>query len=498
MKTYLAIDLKSFYASVECVQRGLDPLTTNLVVADNSRSEKTICLAISPALKQFKIPGRPRLFEVNQIIKALNQQRKSQIGQKFVGSSYNSQLLQDRLDYEIDFIIAPPQMGYYIDVSSKIYAIYLNYVAPEDIHVYSIDEVFIDVTPYLKAYHQTAYGLANNIVQDIYQTTGITATVGIGSNLYLAKVAMDIVAKHQTANADGLHIATLDEASYRRQLWTHTPLTDFWRIGHGYAKKLAAHGLNTMGDIARCSLNNEDLLYDLFGINAELLIDHAWGEEPCTMADIKSYKPSYQSLGTGQVLPTAYRFEKAKIVIKEMADSLALDLLDKRLVADKVVLTVTYDIANISNPQIKQAYRGPVITDYYGRKLPKPAHGTKAIKKPSAAGSLLKDTLISLFDKIVNPLLLIKKINISLNVINEQFLINTQPEYFQLDLFGDLEANINQEQAENEALNCELKEQQTILKIKKKYGKNAILKASSLLDGATAKERNNQIGGHRK
>ena len=419
-RTYLAIDLKSFYASVECVERGLDPLTTNLVVADASRTEKTICLAVSPSLKAYGIPGRARLFEVVQRVKEVNAQRKMLApGRTFSGESCDAARLAASPDLAASYITATPRMAHYIDYSTRIYDIYLHYVAPEDIHVYSIDEVFMDVTPYLATYGLSARELAQKIILDVLHTTGITATAGIGSNLYLCKVAMDIVAKHAKPDQHGVRIAKLNEMTYRRLLWAHRPLTDFWRVGRGYAKKLEAYGLFTMGDIARCSIGkandlyNENLLYRLFGVNAELLIDHAWGWEPCTMADIKSYRPAANSLGAGQVLQCPYPFDKALLVAQEMADQLVLDLLEKGLATDQIVLTVGYDIENLSDPARRQDYRGAVTTDFYGRRVPRHAHGTAALGGHTASAKRIIHAVTDLFRRIVDPHLLVRRITLT-------------------------------------------------------------------------------------
>jgi len=497
-KTYIAIDLKSFYASVECVERSLDPLSTNLVVADKERSEKTICLAVSPSLKRFGIPGRPRLFEVNQKIKKANATRVAKLPNKqFNGSSYDYNHLLTHPECEIDFIVAKPQMAHYIAVSTKIYEIYLKYVASEDIHVYSIDEVFIDITPYLETYKMSAYEIASMMVQDVIQTTGITATVGIGSNLYLAKVAMDIVAKHMQTNKDGILVAQLDEMSYRNLLWNHKPLTDFWRVGKGYAKKLEAKGLYTMGDIARCSLYDEELLYKLFGINAELLIDHAWGWEPCTIKDIKNYKPTNQTLGSGQVFSSPYTFDKAKLVIKEMIDALSLDLVEKKLVTNKLVLTIGYDAENLLNKDIRNKYTGHITSNYYGKEVPKHAHGTANLAFFTSSTQLLTNALISLYNDIVDEHLTIRRVSLSALIMKED-QIKQKTTTQQLDLFSNYDDIKQKQEEEQKLLEREKKQQQALIKIKNKYGKNAVLKANSLLEGATAKERNRQIGGHRK
>lgn len=497
--TYIAIDLKSFYASVECKERNLNPLTTNLVVADNSRTQKTICLAVSPSLKAYGVPGRPRLFEVQKIIREVNQERiKKATNRTFIDDSYDAQFLATHPDYEVDFIVAPPQMAKYIEISSQIYEVYLTYVSKEDIHVYSIDEVFIDVTPYLDTYKISAHELTLRIVQDIYKQTGITATAGIGSNLYLAKVAMDIVAKHIEPDKDGVRIASLDEMEYRHTLWNHRPLIDFWRVGRGYTKKLEAHGLYTMGDIARCSLENEEVLYRLFGVNAELLIDHAWGYEPCTMKEIKNYKPANHSFGAGQVLHSPYPFSKARIIVKEMAEALALDMLEKRLVTNKVVLSVGYDKESLQIPEIRNAYTGEVTTDFYGRQVPKSAHGTQNLEQLTSSASLITQALLALFDRLVHKGLLVRRISMSFATFPEGTVIKPKKKSDQLDLFTDYETIEKEKQQQNAYLDKERKEQEALLKIKQKFGKNAVLKATSLLDGATAKDRNNQIGGHKK
>ena len=494
-KRYIAIDLKSFYASVECIDRGLDPMDANLVVADLSRTQKTICLAVSPALKCFGVPGRPRLFEVEQRVAELNRARRSRMHfRPFARASHFLSELSEDGTLAVDYIVAPPRMAHYIEYSTRIYKIYLEYAAPEDIHVYSIDEVFIDATQYLKTAGCTAREYAMRIVRHVLRETGITATAGIGSNLFLCKVAMDIVAKHSPADADGVRIAELDEASYRRTLWAHTPITDFWRVGRGYAEKLAGYGLYTMGDVARCSAGkgpvyNEDLLYDLFGVNAELLIDHAWGWEPCTMADIKAYRPQTNSLSSGQVLQEPYTFDKARTVLSEMAESLALDLVAKGLVTDKIVLTVGYDAQN-------EGYRGERTVDMYGRSIPKHAHGTSNLPMQTSSGMLVRDAACALFDRIVNKKLAIRRLNISAErVVPEGEIRPSAPE--QLDMFTDYA----EEESKNSALLAEAerekKRQKAVLEIVQKYGKNALLKGTSLKEGATARERNRQIGGHK-
>ena len=503
-KTYIAIDLKSFYASVECRERSRDPLTTNLVVADPSRTEKTICLAVSPSLKKYGLSGRARLFEVIQKVKAANNIRKIKApNHVFCGSSDDSLALQKKPSLKIDYIIAPPRMARYMEYSTKIYNIYLKYIAPEDIHIYSIDEVFIDVTHYLSTYNMTARELAMTMIQDILSTTGITATAGIGTNMYLCKIAMDIVAKHIEPDKNGVRIAELDEMSYRRLLWNHRPITDFWRVGRGYSKKLEKIGLYTMGDIARCSIGkptdyyNEELLYKLFGINAELLIDHAWGYEPCTMEDVKTYKPETNSISSGQVLHCPYEFDKARLVVKEMTDLMVLDLVDNGLVTNQIVLTIGYDIENITDKNISQSYKGTVTTNYYGKKVPKPAHGTTNLPKQTSSTTLITNAVMELYDKIVNKKLLIRRINIVANKLVDEHSVKNADKYEQLDLFTDYEILKKQREKENAESEREKRMQNTILDIKKKFGKNAILKGMNLQEGATAKDRNNQIGGHK-
>lgn len=484
-RTYIAIDLKSFYASVECVERGLDPLKTNLVVADASRTEKTICLAVSPSLKAYGIPGRPRLFEVVQKVREANAKLKFSPG------------------VPVDYIVATPRMSLYIEYSTRIYNIYLKYIAPEDIHVYSIDEVFIDATDYLNTYKLSAHDLATKIIIDVLEDTGITASAGIGTNLYLCKVAMDIRAKHIPADKNGVQIAELDEMSYRQLLWSHRPLTDFWRVGKGYSRKLEEQGLFTMGDIARCSIGkhgdyyNEDLLYKLFGINAELLIDHAWGWEPCTISDIKAYRPGTNSIGSGQVLHCAYTFEKTRLVVREMTDLLALDLVDKRLVTDQIVLTVGYDIENLTNSKIKELYHGAITTDHYGRTIPKSAHGTANLGRQTSSAKLIIDAATGLFDRIVDKNLLVRRVYVTANHVVDESTVQKKEVSEQLDLFTDY-ADVQKKKEKEEAeLAREKRMQKAMLEIKKKYGKNAILKGMNLEDGATTLDRNKQIGGHK-
>ena len=497
-RTYIAIDLKSFYASVECMQRNLDPMTTNLVVADLSRTEKTICLAVSPALKQYGISGRARLFEVVQQVKQANAQRQRMApGRTFTGASHDDTELKAHPELAIDYVVAPPQMAKYMKTSTEIYNVYLKYVAPEDIHVYSIDEVFIDATHYLGTYKLTPREFAMKIILDVLATTGITATAGIGTNMYLCKVAMDIVAKHIPADRNGVRIAELDEMSYRRTLWSHRPLTDFWRVGRGYARKLEANRMFTMGDVARQSVQNDDVLYKLFGVNAELLIDHAWGWEPCTIADIKAYKPESNSIGSGQVLHSPYTADKAKLVVREMADLLVLDLVDKGLVTNQIVLTVGYDIENLTDPKRSKAYKGEVTTDHYGRQIPKHAHGTGNLGKYTSSTREILQAVSELYDRIVDPDLLIRRLNIVANHVIDEAAVPAEPMTEQLDLFTDYEARDRQKAEDAAALKRERSQQEAILSIKKKFGKNAILKGMNLEEGATAKDRNAQIGGHK-
>lgn len=497
-RIYIAFDLKSFYASVECRERGLDPMDTNLVVADESRTDKTICLAVTPPLKSCGISGRGRLFEVKQRVIEVNSERRYRAPQhKLSGSSYLFSELQANPSLAIDFIIAPPRMACYMEYSTRIYTIYMKYAAPEDIVVYSIDEVFIDVTDYLDAFQLSPHMLAMKIIQDILSETGITATAGIGTNLFLCKVAMDIVAKHIPPDKNGVRIAELNEMSYRQMLWSHQPLTDFWRVGHGYARKLKEHGMFTMGDVALCSVTHEELLYTLFGKNAELLIDHAWGWEPCTIKDIKAYRPASQSLGSSQVLPCPYSAEKAKLVLREMADQLVLDLADKKLVADQLVLTVGYDIENLTVPQRCSNYQGPVVLDSYGRQIPRHAHGTASLSRHTASSKELIRAASDLFDRIVNPILLIRRLSITANHTVPERSVSTPILYEQMNLFTDYAALEKKHKKEQAELERDKKLQQAILTIKKKYGRNAILRGMSLEEGATARERNKQIGGHK-
>ena len=506
-RTYIAIDLKSFYASVECMQREMDPLTTNLVVADTSRTEKTICLAVSPALKSFGLPGRCRLFEVNEKVREVNDERRRKNGGPLSGKSVSSVELSANPALALDYIAATPQMAKYMEISTKIYGIYLRYIAPEDIHVYSVDEVFMDVTGYLNTYKLTGRELAMKMIREVLSETGITATAGIGTNLYLAKIAMDIVAKHIPADKDGVRIAELDEETYKRELWDHRPITDFWRVGRGYAKKLAAVGIETMGDIARCSLGrpndyyNEDLLFKLFGVNAELLIDHAWGVEPCTIADIKAYKPEVNSLGSGQVLMAPYSFEKGRVIVREMAEALSLTLVDKGLVTDQLVLDIGYDRTNLENEKIRAAYKGPVTADHYGRAVPKPAHGSLNLLNFTSSMEALGNAAVSIYDTNVNPLLFIRRVNVTAaHVIPETEAEKRESavaENEQLNLFTDYAAREAEEAAEKEKREKERRLQEGMLSIRKKYGNNAVLRGINFEEGATGRDRNGQIGGHK-
>ena len=488
-RTYIAIDLKSFYASVECVQRGLNPLTTNLVVADASRTEKTICLAVSPSLKAHGISGRARLFEVVQRTAQVNAQRRYRApGGAFSGKSCQAPELAADPSLELDYIVAPPRMARYVAVSTQIYQIYLKYIAPEDIHVYSIDEVFLDVTAYRKTYGLTPRELAMRMIGDVLEATGITATAGIGTNLYLAKVAMDIVAKHMEPDTNGVRIAELDELRYRKLLWDHRPLTDFWRVGRGYARKLEARGIYTMGDIALRAAADEELFYKLFGVNAGLLIDHAWGVEPCTLADIKAYRPGSSSISSGQVLHCPYSCAKTRIIVREMTEQLVLELVEKGLVTDQIVLTLGYDIENLKTPEQRAAYRGEITTDAYGRQVPKHAHGTENLGRRTASARLIQAAVLRLFDRIADPALLVRRVNLTACRITRA---GQEPEApVQLDLFCDAEA----EEAE---LEREARRQQAVLDIRRRFGKNAILKGTSYQEGATMRQRNGQIGGHR-
>lgn len=489
-RQYIAIDLKSFYASVECVERGLDPLDTCLVVADLSRTEKTICLAVSPALKAYGTGGRPRLFEVVQKVREANRRRG-----RAAKSCYKS-VLDANPQVAIDYLVAPPRMARYIDYSTRIYKIYLRFIAPEDILVYSIDEVFMDVTSYLETYGMTAHELAIRMIREVLAETGITATVGIGSNLYLSKIAMDIVAKKMPADKDGVRIAELDEMSYRRQLWEHEPLTDFWRVGRGIANRLAQYGIYTMGDIARCSVHHEGLLYQLFGVNAELLIDHAWGWEPVTIDTARAYRPATKSISTGQVLQCAYTAGKARNVVLEMADNVSLELIDKQLLTNQLVLTVGYDVESLTNPEIRAKYHGRITSDHYGRQVPVHAHGTINIEHPTASTAILTAKVAELYDRIINPDLLVRRLTLALNNLVAETDVHEERQPVQLELFTDYEEMKRRKEAEAAELSKERRRQKAILKIKKMYGKNAILKGLNYADGATQRDRNRQIGGH--
>ena len=491
---YASIDLKSFYASVECKERCLNPITTNLVVADNSRTEKTVCLAVTPALKEYGISGRARLFEVIQKVKEINIYRKRKAPKnEFTGSSCNAIELKSKPELELDFIIAPPRMAYYMKYSTDIYNIYLKYFAPEDLFAYSVDEIFCDVTHYLKTYNMTPVQLVTKVIQDVYETTGITATAGIGTNMYLAKVAMDIVAKHAQPNENGVRIATLDEISYRKLLWNHTPITDFWRVGNGYAKRLEKYKIYTMGDVARTSITNEDLLYRLFGINAELLIDHSWGWEPTTIDKVKQYKPETNSISSGQVLHHPYNYEKTKLIVKEMTELLTLDLVQKQLVTSQLVLTIGYDIESLTNPEISRLYNGEITIDRYGRKVPKHSHGTVNIDHKTSSTKIIMEAVMNLYERIINKDLLTRRINITANnVVNENSVIEEKT-FEQVDLFTNY-AEITKKKAKERA---EKEIQKAMLNIKNKYGKNAIIKGMNLQEGGTTIDRNRQIGGHK-
>ncbi|MBQ6382447.1 MAG: DNA methylase [Clostridia bacterium] len=498
-KTYIAIDLKSFYASVECRELGKDPLTTHLVVADVSRTEKTICLAVSPSLKAYGIPGRARLFEVVQQVKQVNARRRAKAPDHvFSGKSSDAAELDRNPSLELEYIAAKPRMAYYMEYSTRIYSIYLKYVAAEDIHVYSIDEVFIDATPYLKTYGLTARELARRMIRDVLQTTGITATAGIGPNLYLCKVAMDIWAKHIPADQDGVRIAELNEMTYRRYLWAHQPITDFWRVGRGTARKLAKYGMYTMGDVARCSVGgpwdrlNETLLYQLFGVNAELLIDHAWGWEPCEIRHIKAFKPESNSLSVGQVLPGPYSFDQARMIIREMTDGLVMDLVAKKLTTDQIVLTLGYDIGNVSPD-----FEGETETDWYGRTVPKKAHGSENIGRQTSSTREIMDAAMRLYDRIADRELMIRRMYVAANHVKDQNTVRAEQDYEQLDMFSVLPDEVQRREKEESDLAREAKLQQSILSIRGKYGKNALLRGTSYQEGATGRERNQQIGGHK-
>ena len=495
-RIYIAIDLKSFYASVECVERNLDALNTNLVVADPSRTEKTICLAVSPSLKSYGISGRARLFEVVQKVEQINNDRRYKApGRTLAGKSYWYSELKDHPELAVDYIVAPPQMNKYMKVSAQICGIYLKYVAPEDIFAYSVDEVFIDATNYLDIYHLDAHGFARMMIQDVLHTTGITATAGIGPNMFLCKVAMDIVAKHIPADRDGVRIAELDEDGYKENLWEHTPITDFWRVGRGTASRISKIGLYTMGDIARCSTNRQSLgqLYKLLGKNAELLVDHAWGIEPTTIKDVKDYSPDNNSISTGQVLKEPTDYETTKLIVWEMADVLSLDLVEKGVTTNQLVLTIGYDRESLASGK----YTGEVTIDYYGREVPKHAHGTINLERHTSSTKLITEAVMKLFDAIADPELLSRRIGIAAcNVISDEEASKI-PRNEQMSIF-DLENNTSSEAKEaEESLAKERALQEAMLEIKHKYGKNAVVKAKNLNKGGTAIERNGQIGGHK-
>lgn len=497
-RIYACIDLKSFYASVECVERGLDPMKTNLIVADGSRTQKTVCLAITPTLKQYGLGGRARLFEVVAKINDVNYKRRKENNyRRFTGKSVNDEELKNNLNLEVDYVIAPPRMSHYMKYSTKIYNIYLKYISNDDMYVYSIDEVFLDITDYLSYYNKTPRELITMIIHDVYKTTGITATAGIGTNMFLAKVAMDMVAKHTEADKYGVRIAELDEKSYREKLWEHRPLTSFWRIGKGIARKLEENHMYTMGDICRCSLENEDKLFKLFGVNAELIIDHAWGYEPCTIKDVKNIKVERKSICSGQVLHCAYDYEKTKLIIKEMSDLIALDLVSKKLKCDQLVLTVGYDIENLTNPEIRRKYNGEITTDQYGRSVPKAAHGTINIDHKTSSSKVIRENMVLLFDKIINKNLLTRRINMVVcNLVDENY-VESKPIVEQLDLFSDNSNKVLNKEKSLYDEKDEIKLQNVLLDIKNKYGKNSILKGMNLEEGGTTIDRNGQIGGHK-
>lgn len=503
-RTYICIDLKSFYASVECIARGLDPMRTNLVVADKSRTDKTVCLAVTPPMKAYGLSGRSRLFEVVAKAREVNaaRRRNTPFGE-FMGTSFDDLMLKKDPELKLDYIVAPPRMSHYMRVSSQIYDIYLRHVAHEDIFAYSIDEVFIDATAYLPALKITGREFAMKMIKDVLKETGITATAGIGTNMYLAKIAMDVMAKKMPADKDGVRIAELNEYSYRKELWDHRPMTDFWRVGHGYATKLAEVGIYTMGDIALCSAGakgsyySEDLLYKLFGVNAELLIDHAWGYEPTTIADVKSYKPSSNSISSGQVLTVPYTADKARLVVREMTDLLVLDLVEKGLVTDQIVLTIGYDVENLTNTSISQKYSGEVVIDRYGRQIPKHSHGTQNLKKKTSSTSAILKAVTELYDRIINKDLLVRRINVVANKVVPEGEELDGGASVQMSFFDVLDRDDKKIQAEKLAEEKERKVQKTLIDIKKKHGKNAIIKGMNLEEGATAIERNKQVGGHK-
>ncbi len=502
-RQYIAIDLKSFYASVECVDRCLDPLSTNLLVADESRTDKTICLAVSPSLKACGVPGRPRLFEAKQKVQEANALRRIRApGKRFTGKSWDAKALAEHPEWAVDFITAPPRMARYIEVSARVYSVYLRHVAPEDIHVYSVDEVFMDVTPYLMAAKKNAREFAVDMIREVLAETGITATAGIGTNLYLAKVAMDIVAKKAKPDDQGVRIAELDEMRYRELLWNHQPITDFWRVGGGYARKLARYNMFTMGDVARCSLGkpgtyfSEDLLYKLFGVNAELLIDHAWGQEPCTLQEIKSYKPASRSLSIGQVLHRPYEHGEARLIVQEMADNLSMDLVEKELMTDQLCLMIGYDVENLTDPALRAQYGGAVVEDHYGRALPRHSGGTENLPGMTSSTKGITAGFLRLFDRIANPKLLIRRVNvIAARVLREDQV--QRPAFEQMDLFTDYAREDARRLAEEAELDRERRCQKAVLSIRRRYGKNAILMGMNYQEAGTTIDRNQQIGGHK-
>ena len=510
VRQYVAIDAKSFYASVECVERHLNPLTTNLVVADESRTEKTICLAVSPSLKAHGIPGRARLFEVIQRMKQVNRERLNdgirsgairrdpETGKyQFSASSFDAEAIAKDPTLEISYIVAPPRMRLYEEYSSRVYATYLKYVSSEDIIVYSIDEVFIDVTDYLRTYGMTAHELTMTMVRDVLYNTGITATAGIGTNLFLAKIAMDIEAKKSKPDKDGVRIAALDEMTFREKLWTHRPLTDFWRIGKGISQKLEAMQLFTLGDVARASLNPycEDRLYKTFGVNAELIIDHAWGWEPVTVEDIRQYRPSTSSISSGQVLQCPYDFEKGRLIVREMTELLVLDLVRKHVVTKQIVLDIGYDRESLEGERGRK-YTGPVVMDPYGRKIPKAAHGTGNLDYYTSSTHAIMSAVLDVYDRVVHKDLLIRRVNVTAcNLVSETEIPEEKPE--QLDMFTDYEALEREKQARQLAEEKERRLQNITLAIQDRYGKNAMLKGMNLMEGGTTIARNGQIGGHK-
>ena len=498
-RSYIAIDLKSFYASVECVDRGLDPLDTNLVVADSSRTQKTICLAVSPRMKEYGLKGRPRLFEVVQRIREVNIARsRNAPGGKFTGRSYSAMELASHPEMAVDYVVAKPRMAEYLRKSAQIYKVYLRYISPEDIHVYSIDEVFIDVTSYLRSYGVTPHELALRIIRDVLATTGITATAGIGTNMYLCKVAMDIVAKKMAPDKDGVRIAELDEMSYRHMLWDHRPLTDFWRIGRGISRRLEQYGITTMGDVARCSIDNEELLYSMFGVNAELLIDHAWGWEPVTMDMVKAYRPENRSMGSGQVLSCAYTADKARVVALEMAETLSLELFRKGCVTDRIMLGVGYDASSLTDPDIAMRYHGRVSSDFYGRPVPYHTHVTANLSEYTSSTSMIVQAVSELFDGSVNHDLLVRRLTVTaMRVADEKTMHRSGSDTSQLELFVDYDKLQAERKEKEQKMKRERSLQQALLRIKDTYGKNAILRGLNYAEGATRRERNFQIGGHK-